>query len=137
MRKVFMVQYHPQLISELQYVHVCVCICMLAVYSVSIFDYIITLQSSMLQYVSKQCLDQIFSSTWKSREAGIQHLARDMVSLLMPSLTHRTPSNGDPSHEQLQRSSVVRCALEACCPIIAYSCTDSVLKVYLAALVSH
>ena len=117
--------------------YMCVCICMLAVYSVSIFDYIITLQSSMLQYVSKQCLDQIFSSTWKSREAGIQHLARDMVSLLMPSLTHRTPSNGDPSHEQLQRSSVVRCALEACCPIIAYSCTDSVLKVYLAALVSH
>ena len=60
-----------------------------------------------------------------------------MVSLLMPSFTHHQPSSGEPSHEQLQRSSVVRCALEACCPIIAYSCTDAVLKVYLATLVSE
>ena len=88
------------------------------------------------QYVSTQCLDQIFSNNWKSREAGLQDLARDIVSLLMPSFTHHQPSSGEPSHEQLQRSSVVRCALEACCPIIAYSCTDAVLKVYLATLVS-
>ena len=89
----------------------------------------------LLQYVSTQSLDQIFSSNWKSREAGLQDLARDIVSLLMPSFTHHQPSNAERTHEQLQRSSVVRCALEACCPIIAYSCTDAVLKVYLATLV--
>ena len=89
----------------------------------------------LLQYVSTQSLDQIFSSNWKSREAGLQDLARDIVSLLMPSFTHHQPSSAERAHEQLQRSSVVRCALEACCPIIAYSCTDAVLKVYLATLV--
>ena len=59
-----------------------------------------------------------------------------MVSLLMPSFTHRHHSSRQLSDEDVQQSSIAHYALEACCPIIAHSSTDSVLKVYLASLVS-
>ena len=40
-------------------------------------------------------------------------------------------------HSRQKKVSIARCALEVCCPIIAHSCIDSVLKVYLASLVSE
>ena len=84
--------------------------------------------------MSKECLDQIFSTTWELREAGLKQLAQDVTFLLMPEFPchHRSKSR----NWKLPRYPNVREVLESSCAIVAYCFTDKVLAVYQAALVS-
>ena len=79
-------------------------------------------------------MDKIFSSDWVSREAGLKELTQHMIFLLMPQFTCRYRSR--PRNWRLPRYPEVQEILESGCAVLAYSCTDKVLKVYQAALVS-
>ena len=79
-------------------------------------------------------MNQIFSTTWELREAGLNKLAQDMAFLLMPEFPcqHRSRSR----NWKLPRYPNVKEIIESCCAVVAYSFTDKVLGVYQAALVS-
>jgi len=83
---------------------------------------------------SIQCLNQITATNWESREAGLKQLIRSLGLMLVPSFTDDVERR--PSDWKLSRSDSIKDILEACCAIVAYSCTDPVFVVYQAALVS-
>ena len=81
------------------------------------------------------CLNQITATSWESREAGLKQLTRILALLLVPGFTDDVERR--PSDWKLSRSAYIKDILEACCAIVAYSCTDPIFVVYQAALVSE
>lgn len=79
-------------------------------------------------------MSQITATSWESREAGLKQMTRSLALLLVPSFTDDVERR--PSNWKLSRSENIKAILEACCAIVAYSCTDPVFAVYQAALVS-
>ena len=74
----------------------------------------------------------MFSTDWKARETALSHLSREAITLLLPQLTSKTQVGLGGGEEG---SEGVRGVQDVCMQVVAYSCNDSVLKVFLAALV--
>ncbi len=75
--------------------------------------------------------EDLFSSDWTHREAALTLITRDSISYLLPSVTAKYQSRHDQGGEG-ERAHGVQ---EVCMAVVAYSCHDVVLKVFLAALV--
>ena len=87
----------------------------------------------LLQIFGPGAIEEVFSTDWKARETALNHLSREAISLLLPQLTSKTQVGlGGGGGEGSER---VRGVQDVCMQVVAYSCSDSVLKVFLAALV--
>ena len=89
-------------------------------------------------------MDSLFSSDWRARETALNDIAREAISLLLP---HSSGGVGDHTLSGLPVDSSisghvtpprVEChrVQQVCMDVVKHSCADSVLKVFLAALVS-
>lgn len=74
--------------------------------------------------------EDLFSSDWTHREAALVLLRRESISYLLPSVTAKFQSRHG------HRGDGSRAVQEVCMAVVAHSCHDVVLKVFLAALVS-
>ena len=86
----------------------------------------------VLQIFGPGAIEELFSTDWKARETALSHLSREAITLLLPQLTSKTQvglGGGEDGSEG------VRGVQDVCMQVVAYSCNDSVLKVFLAALV--
>ena len=75
-------------------------------------------------------VEYLFSSDWKARETAITHISREVISFLMPQLTlkfHPRADGGQAKFGEVQ---------EMCMQTVTYACNDSVIKVFMAGLVS-
>ena len=71
-------------------------------------------------------VEGLFSADWKAREMALTLTSREAISLLLPQLSN--PSTGS----EVKDTSVHGTCME----VVRHSCGDSVLKVFLASLVS-
>lgn len=85
-------------------------------------------------------VEGLFSSDWKARETAILHISRESVSLLLPYI-HSSLSKVPPMNEGATgsggNSGDPREVQEVCMQVVTIAANDSVLKVFLAALVSY
>ena len=93
--------------------------------------------SSAIQFLPQifgpGAIEEVFSTDWKARETALNYLSREAIGLLLPQLTSKTQVGlGGGGGEGSER---VRGVQDVCMQVVAYSCSDSVLKVFLAALV--
>ena len=75
----------------------------------------------------------LFSSDWKHREAALALLSRESIAYLLPHVTAKIQSRREPGEDREK----ARAVQEVCMQVVAHAANDSVLKVFLAALVSH
>ena len=73
-------------------------------------------------------MEGVLSPDWKSREMAVTHTSREVVSLLLPQIKATMVS--------METGAEWREVHEAAFLIIVNGCSDSVLKVFLASLVS-
>lgn len=73
----------------------------------------------------------LFSPNWKLREAALAHFSRESITYLLPHVTAKFQSR-EPSEEE----EGARQVQQVCMAVVAHACNDSVLKVFLAAMVS-
>ncbi len=76
--------------------------------------------------------EDLFSSDWTHREAALVLLARESISYLLPSVTAKFQSR----HNRGNSNGGCRAVQDLCMAVVAHSCHDVVLKVFLASLVS-
>ena len=72
----------------------------------------------------------LFSPDWKLREGSLSHLSRESITYLLPHVTAKFQSREPGEEEESARH-----IQEVCMAVVAHACNDSVLKVFLAALV--
>ena len=90
------------------------------------------LLSNFSQIFGPGAIEEVFSTDWKARETALNYLSREAIGLLLPQLTSKTQVGLGGGGEGSER---VRGVQDVCMQVVAYSCSDSVLKVFLAALV--
>ena len=73
-------------------------------------------------------MEGVLSPDWKSREMAVTHTSREVVALLLPQIKATSVS--------METGAEWREVHEAAFLIILNGCSDSVLKVFLASLVS-
>lgn len=84
-------------------------------------------------------VEGLFSSDWKARETAVLHLSRESIPLLLPHIqVHQSrvpPINGGATGSGGNADNA-RDVQEVCMQVVTIAANDSVLKVFLAALVS-
>ena len=80
------------------------------------------------QVFGEMVMEGVLSPDWKSREMAVTHTSREVVSLLLPQIKATNVS--------METGAEWREVHEAAFLIIVNGCSDSVLKVFLASLVS-
>ena len=80
-------------------------------------------------------MEGVLSPDWKAREMAITNTSREVISLLLPQIK-ASPSSSSSSSSIVGTSSEWREVQEAAYLVIVNGCSDSVLKVFLASLVS-
>lgn len=79
-------------------------------------------------------MDGLFSTEWKARETALSLISREAISLLLSQMaTHQMEASLRGSEAKETRVAVVQCV---CMEVVRQSCGDSVLKIFLASLVS-
>ena len=74
-------------------------------------------------------MEGVLSSDWKSREMAVAHTSREVIPLLLPQINSTSAAASVTGTEWRE-------VHEAVFLIILNGCSDSVLKVFLASLVS-
>ena len=83
-------------------------------------------------------VEGLFSSDWKARETAVMYISRESVTLLLPYVhlsSSKVPSVAGGVAGS-GRNSGAREIQEVCMQVVTIASNDSVLKVFLAALVS-
>ena len=80
---------------------------------------------SPLQVFGAGVVDGVLSPDWKTREMTITHISREVITLLLPQM--KTAALSDAKWREVQAATFL---------VIMNGCSDSVLKVFLTALVS-
>ena len=86
-------------------------------------------------------VDSLFSSDWKDRETSLSSISRQAISLLLPSMSSRdlalssSPADSFESRNDTSPPPDSLPVQQVCMEVVKFSCGDSVLKVFLAALV--
>ena len=79
------------------------------------------------QDLPKSSSEHLFAASWRTRESTLLRLRKSLLSSLVT-------KSGDVKLLSTQPCEQV---VSACCGVAAFSCSDPVLKVYLASLVSE
>ena len=91
--------------------------------------------SSPLQLFGTPGVDGLFSPEWKARETALSLISREAISLLLSQMaTRQLEASLRESEVKEVRPEVVQ---GVCMEVVKQACGDSVLKVFLASLVSN